>query len=70
MLEQTWDELDRLGVTFVSLSESIDSTTPVGRLFRTQLGGWAAVERELIKERAARGSPQRVAGPAAPPRWV
>ncbi len=55
MLEQTWDELHRLGVTFVSLSEIIDSSTPIGRLFRTQLGGWAAFERENIKERTIQG---------------
>jgi len=49
------DELTKKGVGFVSLKESIDTTTPAGRL---QLGVFAAIyqfERECIKERQREG---------------
>ena len=52
------------GVTLVSTSEGIDSSTAAGRMMIGVLGSLAEYERELIKERTAlkRASP----GPTAP----
>ncbi len=54
-LTTLWDQWDRLGVTVVYLKESIDTATPVGRLTRTMLGGWAEMERDIIQERTHGG---------------
>lgn len=51
----TLDELDRLGVTFASVRESIDSSTPTGRLMRNIIGSLAEYERELIRDRTLSG---------------
>jgi site-specific DNA recombinase len=48
-------ELDDLRVEFVSLSEAIDSSTPVGRLQRTLLASFAEFERDRIRERTSEG---------------
>ena len=48
-------ELDDLKVEFVSLSESIDGSTPVGRLQRTLLASFAEFERDRIRERTSEG---------------
>ncbi len=47
--------LDERGVGFRSLTESIDTTTPGGRLLFHLLGSLAEFERDLIKERTAAG---------------
>jgi DNA invertase Pin-like site-specific DNA recombinase len=44
-----------LGVEFVSLSESLDTATPAGRMVFTVLGAVAEVERSLIGERVRAG---------------
>lgn len=44
-----------LGIAFVSLSESIDTTTPAGKLVFTVLGAVAELERSLIAERVRAG---------------
>jgi DNA invertase Pin-like site-specific DNA recombinase len=44
-----------LGIHFVSLSESIDTATPAGRLVFTVLGAVAELERSLIVERVKAG---------------
>ncbi|HEV2386778.1 MAG TPA: recombinase family protein [Candidatus Acidoferrales bacterium] len=44
-----------LGIAFVSLSESIDTTTPAGKLVFTVLGAVAELERSLIAERVKAG---------------
>jgi len=44
-----------LGVEFVSLSEQIDTTTPVGKMIFTVLGSVAELERSLIVERVRAG---------------
>jgi DNA invertase Pin-like site-specific DNA recombinase len=49
------EEFSHLGVDFVSLSESIDTATPMGRLIFTVLGAVAELERNLIKERISLG---------------
>ena len=49
------DELQAVGVAFVSLSEGIDATTPAGRLQLHVLGAIAEFERERIKERVLAG---------------
>src|SRR5206468_7795786 len=49
------EEFNHLGINFVSLSESIDTSTPVGRMIFTVLGAVAELERNLIKERVHMG---------------
>jgi DNA invertase Pin-like site-specific DNA recombinase len=49
------DEFSHLGVDFISLSESIDTSTPVGKIIFTVLGAVAELERNLIKERVQMG---------------
>lgn len=49
------DELHALGVSFVSLSEGIDATTPAGRLQLHVLGAIAEFERDRIRERVLAG---------------
>ena len=50
---QTVRELTERGVTLVSTSDGIDSSTPAGRMMIGVLGSLAEYERELIKERTA-----------------
>jgi DNA invertase Pin-like site-specific DNA recombinase len=49
------EEFNHLGVDFVSLSESIDTSTPMGKMIFTVLGAVAELERNLIKERVHMG---------------
>jgi len=49
------DELQALGVAFVSLAEGIDATTPAGRLQLHVLGAIAEFERERLRERVLAG---------------
>jgi DNA invertase Pin-like site-specific DNA recombinase len=49
------DELQILGVSFVSLAEGIDATTPAGKLQMHILGAIAEFERERIRERVLAG---------------
>ncbi|MGC1107104.1 MAG: recombinase family protein [Candidatus Acidiferrales bacterium] len=44
-----------LGVGFVSLSESLDTSTPAGKMVFTVLGAVAELERSLIAERVRAG---------------
>ena len=48
-------EFSHLGIDFVSLSESIDTSTPMGKMIFIVLGAVAELERNLIKERAQMG---------------
>jgi len=55
------EEFSHLGVNFVSLSESIDTSTPMGKMIFTVLGAVAELERTLLRsafrwELAAHGS--------------
>ena len=48
-------ELESRGVGFVSLTESIDTTTPGGKLIFHIFGALAEFERDLIRERTMAG---------------
>ena len=49
------DTFQSLGIEFVSLSESLDTATPAGRMVFTVLGAVAELERSLIAERVKAG---------------
>ena len=49
------DTFHVLGIEFVSLSESLDTATPAGRMVLTVLGAVAELERSLIVERVKAG---------------
>lgn len=49
------DEFQSLGVAFVSLHESIDATTPAGKLQMHILAAIAEFERSLIRDRVRAG---------------
>jgi DNA invertase Pin-like site-specific DNA recombinase len=49
------EEFDQLGVDFVSLSESIDTSTAVGKMIFTVLGAVGELERSIIRERVQAG---------------
>jgi DNA invertase Pin-like site-specific DNA recombinase len=49
------DELQALSVAFVSLQDSIDATTPVGKMAFTMLAAFAEFERATIVERVRAG---------------
>ena len=49
------DELKNLGVGFVSFKESLDFTTPTGRLMFHLLAAFAEFEKELIRSRVLSG---------------
>jgi DNA invertase Pin-like site-specific DNA recombinase len=48
-------KVDEAGAGFNSLTESIDTTQPAGRLLMNMLGSFNQFERELIKERTKLG---------------
>jgi DNA invertase Pin-like site-specific DNA recombinase len=50
---ETVKALTDRGVTLVSTSDGIDSSTPAGRMMIGVLGSLAEYERELVKERTA-----------------
>lgn len=54
-LLETVAGLEQRGVSFVSLTENIDTSTPGGRLVFHLLGALAGFERDLIRERTAAG---------------
>ena len=51
----TFQELEHLGVGFVSLTEALDLTTPAGRAMAAMLAVFAAFEREVLQERTRAG---------------
>src|ERR1700689_1959108 len=51
----TLQELEHLGVGFVSLNEVLDLTTPVGRAMAGLLAVFAAFKREILQERVRAG---------------
>jgi len=54
-LVSTLQELTELGVGFVSLTEALDFTTPVGRAMAGLLAVFAAFERDILRERVRAG---------------
>lgn len=66
----TLQELEHLGVGFVSLIEALDLTTPAGRAMAGLLAIFAEFEREILRERTraglaqARQNGQRLGRPA------
>jgi len=54
-LIQALEEFDALGVDFISLSESIDTSTPMGKMVFTIISAVAELERSLIRERVVMG---------------
>ena len=65
----TLQELEHLGVGFVSLTEALDLTTPAGRAMAGLLAIFAEFEREILRERTRAGlaharAERETAGPA------
>src|SRR5256886_7349059 len=51
----TLQELEHLGVGFVSLTEALDLTTPAGRAMAALLAVFAEFERDILRERVRAG---------------
>jgi len=51
----TLQELEHLGVGFVSLTEALDLTTPAGRAMAGLLAVFAEFEREILRDRVRAG---------------
>ena len=49
------EEFNALGVDFISLSESVDTSTPMGKMVFTVLAAVAELELSLIRERVVMG---------------
>jgi len=49
------EQFQSLGIDFISLSESVDTSTPTGKMVFTVLGAVAELERSLIAERVRAG---------------
>jgi DNA invertase Pin-like site-specific DNA recombinase len=54
-LLQILKRLEEVGAGFRSLTEAIDTTTPIGRMLTQVLGSFAEFEREMIRERTKLG---------------
>jgi DNA invertase Pin-like site-specific DNA recombinase len=52
---QIIDELDTLGIEFVSRRENIDTSGPLGRLFMTLISSIAELESDLTRDRVRAG---------------
>ncbi|GAG16567.1 unnamed protein product, partial [marine sediment metagenome] len=49
------DEFQTLGVDFISYSENIDTSTPIGKVLFTIIAAFSSFEREIIIERVKNG---------------
>lgn len=49
------DELQHLNIGFVSFSEQVDTSSPLGRAMLTIIGAIAQLERDIIRERVRAG---------------
>ena len=49
------DRIDQSGAGFKSITESIDTTTPAGRMMMQMIGACAEFERAMIRERTKAG---------------
>jgi DNA invertase Pin-like site-specific DNA recombinase len=72
-LVTTIEDLACYGVSFVSLRDNLDLSTPAGRLMMHLLGAMAEFERDLIRERVCAGiaaAVKRGVKMGRPKRWV
>jgi DNA invertase Pin-like site-specific DNA recombinase len=72
-LVTTIEDLQAYGVTFVSLRDNLDLSTPAGRLMMHIIGAMAEFERSLIQERVVAGiaaARKRGVRMGRPKRWV
>jgi DNA invertase Pin-like site-specific DNA recombinase len=53
------DELDNLGIEFISRRENIDTSGPMGRFFVVLIGALAEAERSMLVERIKSGMRRR-----------
>src|SRR5215469_7659123 len=49
------EEFSSLGINFISLNESIDTSTPMGKMVFTVVAAVAELERSIIRERVVMG---------------
>ena len=67
------NQFQSLGVDFISYTQNIDTTTPMGRLFYNIVGSFSEFEREMIVQRVraglenARAKGQRLGRPEKDP---
>ena len=54
------EDLDRQGISIISVSEQIDTSSPIGKLFFTMMGGFSEFEKDLINQRTSQGKEQKV----------
>jgi putative DNA-invertase from lambdoid prophage Rac len=54
----TLQELNALGIGFISLTEALDMTTPTGRAMAALLAVFAEFERDILRERVKAGIAQ------------
>ena len=54
-LLRTLEEFQSLGIDFVSLKESVDTSTPMGKMVFTVLAAVAELERSVTRERCTAG---------------
>lgn len=50
-----FERMESMGVGFKSLNESIDTTSPAGRMMMQMIGSFAEYERAMIRERTLAG---------------
>ena len=58
------EEFNALGVDFISLSESVDTSTPMGKMVYTVIAAVAELERSLIRERVVMPAASQGSGEA------
>jgi site-specific DNA recombinase len=54
------DELEQQGISIISVSEQIDTTTPNGKLFFNIIGSFAEFEKDIINQRTSQGKRQKI----------